>query len=99
MRKTIMRGKDFIIDLSNETELSKILYRIGYYFYKCRGIRFDFELKNNIVYAIREDGKKKVIIKIKNNRICKVNDYLLELFSFPVTEIIVDGWEKYLFEC
>lgn len=85
-------------DLTQCKKLSQILYRIGYYFYKCRGIYFSFDVKKNKVYAIREDDKKKVIIEIKNNRICKVNDYLLELFIFPVTEIIVDGWEKYLFE-
>ena len=86
------------IDLTTCKSLSEILYKIGYHFYKCKGIYFSFDVKRNKVYAKREDGKKKVIIKIKNNRICKVNDYLLELFFFPVTEIIVEGWEKYLLE-
>lgn len=85
-------------DLTQCKKLSQILYRIGYYFYKCKDICFSFDVKRNKVYAIREDNKKKVIIKIKNNRIFKVNDYLLELFIFPTTEINVDGWEKYLWE-
>lgn len=89
------------IDLTQCKKLSQILFHIGYYFYKNVGIYFSFDVKMNKVYAIREINKKKAIkeiIEIENNRICEVNDYLLELFIFPKTEIIVDGWEKYLCE-
>lgn len=89
------------IDLTQCKKLSQILHHIGYHFYKNVGIYFSFDVKMNKVYAIREVNKKKaikVIIEIENNRICEVNDYLLELFIFPKTEIIVDGWEKYLWE-
>ena len=98
MKKTIMRGKDFIIDLSNETELSKILYRIGYYFYKCRGIYFDFVLKNNAVYAINENVETEIMFMLKDNKIFRIHNYLKTLFRFPTTEIKVDGWEKYIIE-
>ena len=91
-------NKNLIIDLSNETELSKILYRIGYYFYKCRGIEFEFEVKNNIVYAINLDNEKKMIFTLKDNKIFKINSYIKSMFKLPTTEIKVDGWEKYIIE-
>lgn len=91
-------NKNLIIDLSNETELSKILYRIGYYFYKCRGIHFDFLLKNNAVYAINLDNEKKMIFTLKDNKIFKINSYIKSMFKLPTTEIKVDGWEHYILE-
>ena len=91
-------NKNLIIDLSNETELSKILYRIGYYFYKCRGIYFDFVLKNNAVYAKNLDNEKKMIFTLKDNKIFKINSYIKSMFKLPTTEIKVDGWEHYIIE-
>ena len=61
-------NKNLIIDLSNETELSKILYRIGYFFYKCRGIYFKFEVKNNIVYAINLDNETEIMFELNDNK-------------------------------
>lgn len=85
-------------DLSKQTELSKLLFDIGYYFYKCRGIEFEFEVKNNIVYAINLDNKKKMIFTLKDNKIFKINSYIKSMFKLPTTEIKVDGWEKYIIE-
>ena len=91
-------NKDLTIDLSNETELSKILYRIGYYFYKCRGIYFEFEVKNNIVYAINGNKEKGMVFILKDNKIFKIDSYIKTLFKLPTTEIKVEGWEKYIIE-
>lgn len=91
-------NKNLIIDLSNETELSKILYRIGYYFYKCRGIHFDFVLKNNAVYAINENEEKEEMFILKDNKIFRIHNYLKTLFRFPTTEIKIEGWGKYIIE-
>ena len=91
-------NKNLIIDLSNEIELSKILYRIGYFFYKCRGIYFDFVLKNNIVYAINEANEKEIMFELNDNKIFRIHNYLKKLFRFPTTEIKIEGWEKYIIE-
>lgn len=91
-------NKNLIIDLSNETELSKILYRIGYYFYKCSGIFFDFVLKNNIVYAIDDNKETEIMFELNDNKIFRIHDYLKKLFRFPTTEIKIEGWEKYIIE-
>lgn len=87
-----------LVDLSKQTELSKLLFDIGYYFYKCRGIYFEFEVKNNIVYAIKSSNEKKMIFTLKDNKIFKINSYIKTMFKLPTTEIKVEGWEKYIIE-
>ena len=85
-------------DLSKQTELSKLLFDIGYYFYKCRGIEFEFEVKNNVVYAINENKEKEIMFILNDNKIFMIHNYLKTLFRFPTTEIKVDGWEHYILE-
>lgn len=48
------------MDLSEETKLSNILNKIGYYFYKCRGIYFTFEIKKKIYMQSMKKMKKDV---------------------------------------
>ena len=87
-----------LIDLTNLTKLSQILYKIGCHFYKCDDLHLTFDLVGDEVYAIKDDSLALLIFKIKNNCLCDINEYLKTIFIFPKTEIVVKDWEKYIVE-
>lgn len=86
-------------DLSNETKLSKILYEIGYAFYKgINGMYLHFEVKDNIVYSIKSNDDTLELFRInEKGKIIKTEPYLKKYFIFPKHSIDVENWENYIF--
>lgn len=88
-------------ELPKTNELSKILNYIGYTFYKAiNGAYYNFEVKNNEVFIIREDNKRLLIFKIDNNgKIVDIQEDINNWFDFSdiIEPINIIGWEEYLF--